>query len=81
MLHAAELKTFMSSLGTEENLNRDHLIEPVIMEDEAVEGEAGATDEAVQMGEVTVEAIDTTNKDIVIESVMMEGVTEDAPRV
>ena len=47
MTVTAKLKTFLSSLGTDEDLDKDDLIEPVIMEDEVVERGVGVTDEAV----------------------------------
>ena len=52
------------------------------MEDEVVEGEMGATDEAIQTAEVVEEVtMDAVDKDVVAESMVEEGAAGDAPSV
>ena len=57
------------------------LKESVVMEDEAVEGNAGVADKVVQAKEVAVEATDATDKEVTADSVVEEEVAEETPSV
>ena len=81
VMAAVKLKTFMSSLCNDEDLDKDDLMEPVIIEDEVVEGNVGVADEAVQAKEVAVEATDAADKEVAADSMVEEGVAEDTPPV